>query len=164
GRDLAAAIRFLESRGIHTVGLWGFSMGGAVALMEAPHRSQVQAVVSDSSYASLAAMVSEIYPLPLLRRPLGAITNLWGWLLFGFHPRDVSPEKSARDIEVPVLIIHSQNDDVIPFSHALKIQEGLSEKPNARIWFRQQALHGEIDAEYQDRVLEFFKESFSRPK
>ena len=35
-KDLQAAISYLNTRGINQVGIWGFSMGGAVALMAAP--------------------------------------------------------------------------------------------------------------------------------
>src|SRR5919109_4351630 len=35
-RDLQSAVAFLRSRGLKEVGVWGFSMGAAVALMTAP--------------------------------------------------------------------------------------------------------------------------------
>ena len=49
--DLLAAIRFLKGRGIKEVGVWGFSMGGAVALMAMGKAPEIRAVISESSYA-----------------------------------------------------------------------------------------------------------------
>lgn len=49
-RDVAAAVRFLESRGFGPIALMGISMGGAVAIMAAPDLP-VAAVVADAAYA-----------------------------------------------------------------------------------------------------------------
>jgi pimeloyl-ACP methyl ester carboxylesterase len=60
--DLLAAIQFLKGRGVKEVGVWGFSMGGAVALMAM--NPEIRAVISESSYASLAAMAFELLRIP----------------------------------------------------------------------------------------------------
>jgi dipeptidyl aminopeptidase/acylaminoacyl peptidase len=49
-RDVAAAVRFLESRGFGPIALMGISMGGSVAIMAAPELP-VAAVVADAAYA-----------------------------------------------------------------------------------------------------------------
>jgi dipeptidyl aminopeptidase/acylaminoacyl peptidase len=49
-RDVAAAVRFLESRGYGPIALMGISMGGSVAIMAAPDLP-VAAVVADAAYA-----------------------------------------------------------------------------------------------------------------
>src|SRR3970040_1993558 len=51
--DLLAAIRFLKGRGIKKVGVWGFSMGGAVALMAIEKAPEIRAVISEPSIARL---------------------------------------------------------------------------------------------------------------
>ena len=48
--DVAAAVRFLESRGYGPIALMGISMGGSVAIMAAPDLP-VAAVVADAAYA-----------------------------------------------------------------------------------------------------------------
>ena len=55
--DLLAAIQFLHQRHIDKVGIWGLSMGGAVALMTAQDSPAIRAVVSESTYASLDNML-----------------------------------------------------------------------------------------------------------
>src|SRR6267142_2627906 len=44
--DLLAAIQFLKGRGVKEVGVWGFSMGGAVALMAIEKALEIRAVIS----------------------------------------------------------------------------------------------------------------------
>jgi dipeptidyl aminopeptidase/acylaminoacyl peptidase len=69
-RDVAAAVRFLEGRGLGPIALMGISMGGSVALMAAPDLP-VAAVVADAAYAELSNPISnrlrdEGYPLTRL--------------------------------------------------------------------------------------------------
>src|SRR3990167_11069470 len=73
--DLRAAIQYLGTKGIHEVGVWGFSLGGAVAIMTAPHSPEIKAIVAESSYARLDWMAQEYYRLPLLRYPLASLTR-----------------------------------------------------------------------------------------
>lgn len=51
-RDVAAAVRFVESRGLGPIALMGVSMGASVAIMAAPDLP-VAAVVADAAYAEL---------------------------------------------------------------------------------------------------------------
>jgi len=110
--DLKAALRYVRSRGIEEVGVWGFSMGGAVALMTAPNNPEIKAVVSEASYASLDRMASEAFRIPLLKYPLALTINLWTKIFFGISLYDVSPVQSARQLQIPVLLIHSTTDRV----------------------------------------------------
>jgi dipeptidyl aminopeptidase/acylaminoacyl peptidase len=52
-RDVAAAVRFLQGRGLGPIALMGISMGGSVAIMAAPDLP-VAAVVADAAYADLS--------------------------------------------------------------------------------------------------------------
>lgn len=155
--DLIAAIGFLKLRGIDKVGIWGFSVGGAVALMTAPDAPEIRAIVSQSSYASLNQMVPELYRVPFLKYPLAYLTRLWALLILGIDLREVSPARSAENLSIPVFIIHSKNDDVISFQHALLIQEALKENPRAEFWFEENLIHGGFSPAYQKRIADFFQ-------
>lgn len=149
--DLQAALAYLRDRGITEIGLWGFSMGGAVALMTAPNYTEVKVVVSDSSYARLDLMTGELYRYPGLRHVLGWLTNEWARLFLRVNPAAVAPMESAKRLSIPVLLIHSRQDEVIPFRHAQLIQAGLQSNPQAEFWFTDQ-LHGAMDAGYRQRL------------
>lgn len=158
-QDLKAALSYLESRGIKEAGIWGFSMGGAVAFMVAADDPRIQAIASDSSYARLDWMAAEAFALPGLRHPLAFATRLWGMLFFRIDAAHVSPVEAARQLDIPVLLIHSRQDNVIPFSHALALQEALQSNRQAEFWFRETGLHGQIGEEYLQKLRAFFEKS-----
>jgi dipeptidyl aminopeptidase/acylaminoacyl peptidase len=154
--DLLAAIKFLESRGVKEVGVWGFSMGGAVALMAIERAPAIKAVVSESSYASLAQMALQLFRIPLLNYPIAYLVGLWAKLFLGIDVRDVAPAERVRHTQIPVLLIHSSADAVIPFSHAGLLQQALANNPRAEFWFNDQFAHGQSAADYRIRVTNFF--------
>lgn len=157
-KDLAAAIRWLKERGINEIGIWGFSLGGAVALMTAGSFPEVKAVVSESSYARLSLLAPSLYPFPGLQYPLASLTSLWAHMFLGIDIRNISPATSARELGLPILIIHSKNDRVIPFKHALLLQDALKNNARAEFWFKDDLMHGELSGEYNRRVTQFFQQ------
>ncbi len=154
--DLLAAIRFLKTRDINEVGIWGFSMGGAVALMTASKAPEIKAIVSESSYASLDLMATELYRIPILKYSLAYLTGIWTKIILGIDFKKVSPTASVKDLNIPILIIHSKNDEMIPFKNALLIQEALKDNPRAEFWFEKNLIHGQLGGEYQKRIEDFF--------
>ena len=155
--DLLAAIRFLKSRAITEVGVWGFSMGGAVALMAIERAPEIRAVVAESSYASLSEMALEFFKVRLINYPVAYFIGLWAKLFFGIQLRDVSPAEKIRDSEIPILITHSSADAVIPFSQAKSLQQALVNNPRAEFWFSEEFAHGQLHADYQKRLETFFR-------
>jgi uncharacterized protein len=154
--DLTAAIQYLKTRGINETGVWGFSMGGAVALMTAPQAPEIKAIVSESSYASLDSMSLELYRIPLLKYPLAYLTGLWAKIFLGIDLKKVSPAESAGKLQIPILIVHSRNDKVIPFKNAALIHEALRNNFKAEFWFQEDFTHGQFSEEYQKRIGDFF--------
>lgn len=155
-KDVKAAVEFLKRRGINEVGVWGFSMGGATALMAASQIPEIKAIVSEASYAELDQMTYALYQLPILKYPLGWLTSFWAKVFMGISTKDVSPYKSAKGLDLPILIIHSRNDEIIPFDNALLLQNALKEKPLAEFWFEEHLIHGQFAPEYQKRLQNFF--------
>lgn len=155
-KDLSAAINWLKEKGVNEVGVWGFSMGGAVALMSAPEQPAIKVIVSDSSYAQLSQMAPTLFRIPVLKYPLSWLTLLWTKTLLGVDPRDASPKDSATQIDIPLLVIHSKNDRVIPFTHSEQLKESLEHNDKAEFWFHDNLDHGQFDSQYQERVGDFF--------
>jgi uncharacterized protein len=157
--DLLAAIRFLKSRGIEEVGVWGFSMGGAVGLMTIDKAPEIRAVVSESSYASLTEMALQLFRVPLLNYPMAYLIGFWAKLFLGIDVSDVSPAEKIRNTTVPILITHSSTDAVVPFSQAKTLQEALVNNPRAEFWFNDDFAHGQMGSDYQSRVRHFFQKN-----
>jgi fermentation-respiration switch protein FrsA (DUF1100 family) len=101
-------------------------------------------------------MAFELFPLPLLNYPVAYLVNLWAKLFLGIDLRDVSPAERLRNATVPILLIHSPADAVIPFAHARLLQEALKNNPRAEFWFHEGFAHGQLAADYQSRVKTFF--------
>ena len=157
-QDLLAALRFLKERGFQKIGVWGFSLGGAVALMTTGESSDIKAIVSESSYAELSLMARETYRyLSFLKHPLAFLTGLWAKLLLGVDIHEASPAKKIKNSQLPVLLIHSTTDQVIPFSHALLLKEALRDNPQAEFWFKPGLTHGELGGEHEAKIKAFFQ-------
>src|SRR5919199_4686997 len=122
-RDVRGALAWLQRRGyrLNQVVLHGWSMGGTTALRAAPGTG-VAAVVEEAGYADLPlllkAKIPEFVRFGAVLRP--AIL-LAGRLFPDFDPWDVAPKKEAAKLSdegVPLLIIHSTIDDVVPYEQA----------------------------------------------
>lgn len=165
-KDLEGAISFVKNRGFAKIGLMGFSFGGAVAILGAKNQN-VSAVVTDSAYASLDLMGYSYYQnFYFLKYPLTFLTKAWGRIIFGIDADEISPEKTAKDLKIPVFLIHSKADQTIPFENALRLQSALKNNENAEFFFIENEVHGslsgEIEREYEVRVLEFFNDNFEK--
>lgn len=153
--DLLAAIQYLHTRHINEVGVWGFSLGGAVALMTAPYAPEIKAIVAESSYARLDWMAYDYYRIPLLKYLLGELTRFWAWVFLHYDIREVSPAFSAEKLSIPVLLIHSREDNVISFENALLLKNALSHNKNTETIFIDHGRHGEHFQNY-DKVIQKF--------
>jgi uncharacterized protein len=160
-RDVRGALSWLNERGFSRdeVVLHGFSMGGATALRAAPE-SGVAAVVEESAYADLPLILRQQLPkvsgLPSFFTP-GIF--LMGRLFFGIDPGAVRPEEDARRLceeGVPLLIIHSTDDETTPFEHARRIKGAC---PEATLWRIEGYEHVGAYAhpEYRQRLLNFLR-------
>jgi fermentation-respiration switch protein FrsA (DUF1100 family) len=131
-------------------------MGGAVALMAIERAPEIRAVIAESSYASLAQMALQLFPIPLLNYPIAYLIGFWAKLFLGIDVSDVSPAERIRHAAIPILLIHSSADAVIPFSHARLLQQALAKNANAEFWFNDQFAHGQLASDYRIRVTNFF--------
>jgi uncharacterized protein len=164
-RDVRGALVWLEERGFYSdeVVLHGFSMGGAAALRAAPG-TEVAAVIGESTYADLPLILRQRLPeisgLPSFFTP-GIF--LMGKLFLGIDPWAVQPEEDARRLcedGVHFLIIHSKDDEVVPFGHALRLKEAC---PDATLWAIEGYEHVGAYAHphYRQRLLDFLEATTS---
>src|SRR3972149_9281804 len=103
-------------------------------------------------------MARETYRyLFFLKHPLASLTALWAKLFLGVDIHEASPAKKIKNSQLPVLLIHSTTDQVIPFSHALLLKEALRNNPQAEFWFKPGLTHGELGGEHEMRIKSFFQ-------
>ena len=154
--DLEAAIDFLESRGFKKAGVLGFSLGGATAIMQAERDPRIAAVVSYASFADLTILGKETYrTLPVIREILVPLMKFWAKIFWGVaaHP---APEEAARRLTTPILVVHTKPDEQIPFRHAELLKNALQNNPRAEFYFPDKGLHGELPADFEEKVKNFF--------
>lgn len=160
--DLLGAINFLEKgKNITRIGLYGFSLGGAVALMT-NHRN-VKAIVTDSAYAELSHMLNQMYRIFFVfKYPLAYLTKLYGILFLGTNINDVSPVDNIKSIKVPILLIHAEKDSQIPVKEAYLLHNA---NKNAELWIVEGADHGMTHGinqqKYEEKIIKFYKDNVS---
>ena len=103
-RDADAAWRYLtEARGFRAndIVIFGRSLGGSVASRLAVEQKPLGLIV-ESSFTSVPDIAQDLYPWLPAR-----------WLSRLRH----ATREHVRDVRCPVLIIHSRDDEIIPFHH-----------------------------------------------
>lgn len=156
--DVKAALDFaLSQPGVRHVGAWGGSMGGATMIRAASEFSQIEALVVDSSFASLDAEVDFLAPYPLIN-PLAKLMMGIG---LGVDLDEISPAAVIGKISPrPVYIIHGMEDSVASPESA-EILFNAANEPK-KLWLEEDAIHLGIHMEnpprYQRRVIRFFDE------
>ncbi len=158
--DVEAALDFLESKKFDRVGVFGFSLGGAAALLSAADDSRIKALATYAAFSDLRTLGLENYSrLPILKYPFVELMLLWGKILFREDIVKLSPLNAATNISVPVLLIHSKEDEQISFGHALRLKKSLDRNPKAEFYFLEKGGHGELPIEFEQRLKDFFEKS-----
>ncbi|OGR79710.1 MAG: hypothetical protein A2X32_13605 [Elusimicrobia bacterium GWC2_64_44] len=156
-RDIDAALDFLKERGFGGAGVFGFSMGGAAALLS--KNPAIKARALDSPYADLAGQLNYIFGgWGALRGPLVTLTKGWSLLLMGVNISSVSPVRNAEAYKAPLLLLHGTEDSAVPAANSRAIKAAA---PAAELWLIERAGHGETRLRageaYDKRVRDFFR-------
>ena len=155
--DLKQAITFLKERGATDIGVFGFSLGGAVAIMSASEDERIRAVAAYAPFADLRTLGREAYSrLWLLKYPLVELMIFWGRLAFGADFTAPSPAQAAAKLTIPAFIIASREDEQIYFGHAERLESALSRNPAAEFYFLDRGRHGELPEDFEKRLIDFF--------
>ena len=156
--DLLGAIQYLEKeKNITKIGLYGFSLGGAVALVV--NHKNVKAIVAYIAYAELSDIVEHMYRIFFVfKYPLTYLTKLYGILFLRVNIDDASPVDSIKNLEIPILLIHAEKDSQIPVNEAYLLHNA---NKNAELWIVENAEHGMTHSinpvKYEKMVVEFFE-------
>ena len=161
--DLKRVLDFLDARGAPAVGVFGFSLGGAVALLTAAEDPRVRAIVAYAPFADLKALGHELYGwMWLARYPFVEAMLLWSRLIFGADITRPSPAEAAARLTVPVLLVHSREDEQIPFRHAERLRAALAANPRAEFEFMARGRHGELPPGFEGRLARFFRRALTK--
>ena len=157
-RDLARAIDLLEARGARTVGVFGFSYGGAVALLAAAEDPRIHAVAAYAPFADLAALAHDLYGwLWVLRHPFVHLTRVWSRIFLGADITRPTPADAAARLTIPVWLVASRDDEQIPVHHAERLARVLAANPRAEVDLTFDGRHGALPADFGQRLARYFE-------
>ena len=108
--DAEAAMNYLtRQRNIaeNNISVFGRSLGGPVAAYVTTKYS-ISALILESTFSSAPDMASRVVPWPIF--PLRLLSRY-----------SYNTAKRLESINCPVLVIHSPDDEIIPFSHGEKL-------------------------------------------
>lgn len=112
--DARAAIQWLENRGIkkNSIVLYGESLGTGVAI-EVAQREKFAGIILESPYTSIEDLAKKYYPFLPVRL-----------LLKDKYQSNLK----IKNLISPVLVMHGELDNVVPFSMGKKIYENIPSK------------------------------------
>ncbi|MCX8082036.1 MAG: alpha/beta fold hydrolase [bacterium] len=159
--DVKAAMDFIKSRKEiknKKMGIWGYSLGGAVGIIASAKYEGIDAIVSDSAFANFPEMVTYYYKnFGPLKYIFSSLSRLLGRYVFGTDFIKNSPEYFVDKITSPIMIIHSKEDDFVPFEHAQRLFNKASQPK--KLWHvegKHTGLDRAFTSEYQEMVRNFF--------
>lgn len=126
-QDVEAGLAWLRQQpevDASRLALIGHSVGAGAVLLSATRQPDVRAVISLSAFA---------HPAEVMQRWLAQmrIPARWpgNWILshvqevIGARFDEIAPLRSAGAVACPVLFVHGQDDETVPFSDALRLSE-----------------------------------------
>jgi fermentation-respiration switch protein FrsA (DUF1100 family) len=169
--DALAAMRYACNRlpGAR-LGLIGYSMGAAIAIMAAARDPRAEVVVADSPFAAqrnpINRRLHQRLKLKWSGQPVLFIADYVQRWLLGYRFRDVEPLREIGDLgDRPILLIHGTADSIIDYQDSVMLYEAA---PGPReLWLVQGVEHcGAYFLDrpaYIERVLQFLHRSLGRP-
>lgn len=160
--DVGGAIAYVEGRGIPPgrIGLLGHSYGAAIALLTAAAQPDVSAIVADSAFADIRALLDneiQLRGFPPIFAPGVALVASH---LYGVDLEQIAPLTHVASIAPrPILFIHGAEDQRIPVDNSQQLFAA-AHNPADKLWIVPGAAHVQafaVEPElYSQKVLAFF--------
>ena len=127
--DISAIIDLIKSRHPNApIGIWGNSMGGAVAIQAMALDKRIDFGIIESTFTDLSQIVFD-YQKRLFKIPSRKLSNYVlnrAGEIADFNPKFIQPIESVKNITQPILIAHGDADKNIPFAYGQALFAALS--------------------------------------
>lgn len=144
------------------IGLYGYSLGGASALIAAGQESRITAVWTDSAFADPVEVINAQLNNPLLSG-FAALSVTMGQLISGDNLRAKRPVDEIQNwAEQQLFLVHGDMDTTIPIEQAYQLETtARSAQVDVQLWVTTGSGHVEsmfdYTEEYESRLVTFFK-------
>ncbi len=162
--DVSSVIAYLQSRRdvkIGKIGLFGTSMGAAVAIQAAAIDHRIAAIVSEGSFTTLRTIFVD-YQKRIVKLPWHFLRNIalmQSQKIANFKARLVAPIEDIKRVHVPILIVHGKNDSFIKAYYS-KLLYDVANEPKQLVII-EGADHNDVwevgGAVYEDTISSFFE-------
>jgi fermentation-respiration switch protein FrsA (DUF1100 family) len=163
--DVSAVISYLQTRTdvkIGKIGIYGTSMGGAVAIQAAAIDPRIVCVVSEGSYTALRVVFVD-YQKRIIKLPWHFLRNIalvQSQKMANFKARLVAPLEDIKRVHVPVLIVHGKKDSFIKSDYSKLLYDAANEPKH--LLLVDGAGHNDVweigGTNYENSIASFFKE------
>jgi pimeloyl-ACP methyl ester carboxylesterase len=151
------------------VGVVAVSYGASVAIQWAAIDPRVKAIIALEPFCTLRDAAHDAAPFVLGNKRwmfsdkdlMNAVDE--GARMAGFDPDDANPLRAITQTKVPVLLIHSRNDELIPYTHSQRLHDAapdhsklilLSGQSHFDMWLKSFELIQEVTLKWFDKYLE----------
>ncbi len=164
--DLEGAVQYLKNRkdiDAERIGVLGFSMGGAVALMKSGDLPEIKAIVINSTYARFKTVIWNNFQRYFKGLPFFPMGYFVLWVIklrTGIYYPRINPVTYIDRLQArPLMIIHGAHDKRIPLADAVEFHR--SAPWLKEFWLVRDADHENTytinEANYEKNVIQFFK-------
>ncbi len=169
-KDLLGAIRYVKERkdvDAEGIAAYGFSMGGAVAILTAAETSDIKAVIADSSFTALKEQGERLFKGSFLPSSIFLKPLVWMYeIYFRVNADEIAPINKVHRISPgAIMVIGGGADEQMPSSDAMRLFAAAREPKE--LWLVPGAVHGGTvymaGDEYMKRVLRFL-DTHLKPK
>jgi len=154
-QDISAIVNLILSRNPQTkIGIWGNSLGGAIAIQALERDFRIDFGIIESTFTELDDIVydySNRLSGGLSRRFISDYTLKRAGELAGFDPDEVKPIESVKNIDIPIFIGHGETDENISVEYAKDLYN------NLRSADKELKIGGQ---DYESSVFEFIERNF----
>lgn len=166
--DVSAVISYLLSRKngeIGKIGVFGTSMGGAVAIQAAALDPRISALVSEGSFTALRTIFVD-YQKRIIKLPWHFLRNValvQSQKMANFKARLVAPIEDIKRVHVPILISHGKDDSFIKADYAKLLYDAANEPK--QLILVDHAEHNDVweigGTIYENTIGSFFEKNLS---
>ncbi len=165
-KDVTDIVDFIKTKTSDlSIGIWGNSLGGAVALQSLEYDERIQFGVIESTFTALDQIVID-YKKRMLGfgfrfmsdyalKQAGEIAN--------FNPDEVKPIESVKNIEQPILITHGDADKNISYKYGQQLFDNLKSEDKEFVLVEgggHSDMYLKGGAEYKVKIMDFIERNF----